>query len=88
MAEIITIGRIVHYVMPVSFQHRPAIVVHVESIQGIEDSVELLVFTSWEDQTPDYLSRQGHVPFDERGERPHSWHWPERAGGMQPAAPR
>lgn len=77
--EIVTTGRIVHFVMPFG-QHRPAIIV-VAGQGGIEDSVELTIFQAAEDGPE--TCRQGHVPFDRDGKVPHSWHWPERDNGLK-----
>jgi len=78
-----SIGRIVHYVLSSGRskgERRPAIIVRVWS----DTCVQLQVFTdsgndfSSDQQGYDGLFWATSVLLDESGERPHSWHFPER----------
>lgn len=80
--EVVTIGRSVHFVMP-DGKHRSATVVEIGQ-NGIEDSVELVVFLSTQDSRNTVIKRVLAVPFDEGGSIPYSWHWPERIAGFGP----
>lgn len=73
--EIITVGRIVHYVDALKI-HRAAIATRVGD-GGIEDSIEVHVFGRV------VQSIRDHVPFDPTGAIPHSWHWCERDNGLR-----
>lgn len=74
----LAVGRVVHYVaygtpkgeFPVGV-HRAAIVTEVEDADvGI---VSLCVLN------PTGMFFNSHLPYDETGSKPGSWHWPERA---------
>jgi hypothetical protein len=78
-----SIGRIVHYVLDSGQskgQHRPAMIVRVWS----DTCVQLTVFTDWSnDFGPDQHGGGGilwrpSVTLDETGEKPGTYHWPER----------
>lgn len=78
--ELVTVGRIVHYVMP-NREHRAAIVTATGE-GGIEDTCELTVFMlAGESREP--VKRQSYVPFDQSRSVPYSWHWPEREDGLR-----
>lgn len=81
--EGLTVGRIVHYVMPNS-EHRPAIVVKVwNNINGL---VNVRVFTDgendhfpigWHSEHPDWVTL---IRFDDSpSPANNTWHWIERA---------
>ncbi len=76
----VTVGRIVHYVMP-DMQHRPAIVVRVWG----PTCVNLQVITDGSNDGQQFA--HGHVwrtsvLHDEDTKAVNTWHWPERT---QPA---
>lgn len=90
--EVVTVGRSVHYVMAGGGelgssrgQHRSAVVVET-GIGGIEDVCDLTVYLQRRDSS-EFIQRQHHVPFDQEGKRPHSWHWPERDTGLRRSDP-
>lgn len=89
----VTVGRIVHFVMPGEKVHRPAIVVQTWS----NDCVQLQVFldgTNENCQEYEKTDNPGLAPtsadmnngmmwrtsvtHDETGKRERTWHWPER----------
>lgn len=78
--EIVTVGRIVHYVTHDQL-HCAAIVV-VAGQGGIEDHCELQIFypLNYRGSVRDHGN---HVPFDPTGTIAHSWHWPERDNGLR-----
>ena len=88
MEQIISIGRVVHYVLPTgrnAGEHRPAIVVRVWGTPTADytPAVQLQVFT---DSTNDFEHNQNgangvlwatSVSHNEAA-TPGTWHWPER----------
>ena len=89
MAQVPSIGRIVHYVTPtlvngVPFahvgQHRPAIIVHVWG-DGPDALLQLQVFADgngspYNDGAPNVVWATS-VIHDEVDKAPGTWHWPE-----------
>jgi hypothetical protein len=84
VAQIVSVGRVVHFVMPGASgakpKHRAAMVVGVGEF-GIEDSVELTIFLTAEDSR-EAVKRQRAVPYEASGKIPQTWHWPERDTGL------
>ena len=87
MAEVATIGRVVHFVLG-SGAHRPAIVVNAG--EGELPGIQLVNLTVFLDLLNDKGVKcpimgggptisVGSVPGDESGKLG-TWHWPERAG--------
>lgn len=88
MQEIVTIGKLVHYVLPLgrsAGEHRPAIVTRIwgTPTSDYTPAVQLQVFT---DGTNDFEHNQNgangllwatSVPYNPEGTSG-SWHWPER----------
>jgi len=67
-----TVGRVVHYVEPVTREHRAAIVTGLLRARGGEGAVALRVFgidDTW--AVPDAVE-------EPTGTWPGTWHWPER----------
>lgn len=77
--EIVTVGRMVHFVPGGAGARHEAAIVVACGVTGIEDDVNLQVFR---DQ-PDGVTWESHIPYDPTGKRPHSWHWPERDNGLK-----
>jgi hypothetical protein len=74
-AQLPSIGRIVHFVMP-SGNHRPAIVVNVTAEGSSRPTLQ--IFTDSKNDHPRENIHQAHdVEYDEHGAFG-TWHWPER----------
>lgn len=69
-----SIGRIVHYVLDGSGEHRPAIITRVYA----PTCVNLHVFGDSGDLGRDINRYPTSVQYDPSGEASSSWHWPER----------
>lgn len=86
MDQKLTVGRIVHYVLPDGHhagEHRPAVVVRVWDAPIPEGmgTVNLQVITDGSNDGPDYASGMVWVTSalqDEDTKAPRTWHWPER----------
>jgi hypothetical protein len=75
MSQSVTVGRIVHFIVGPSSEHRPAIVVRV--VNAAMGKVDLQVFGD------DRRDVRCGVHFTEDvvpGESVGTWHWPEREG--------
>jgi hypothetical protein len=87
----LTVGRIVHYVLPGGYahpgEHRPAIVVKVWGSPPSEPfPIQLVLFLDGtndqpggDHQNPNLVKWATSVTYDPEGKRPGSWHWIERA---------
>jgi hypothetical protein len=81
----VSVGRIVHYILPdgpSKGEHRPAIVVYVwpESSYPGGDTVQLQVFTDGSNDGAIYESGIVWQTSVHEGTDPCTWHWPERIG--------
>jgi hypothetical protein len=91
----LTIGRIVHFVLPGTIlpgnkqhragAHRPAIIVAINCEGTQHETLQIQVFT---DGSNDGIGKDANrnlywatsVRHDEDGKAPGTWHWPEREG--------
>jgi hypothetical protein len=75
----LTIGRVVHYVLP-DKQHRPAMVVRVHDQES--GLINVTVFTDWSNDGKFFDTRgivhAQCVEHDPTGEKIRTWHWPEK----------
>ena len=85
MESTVSVGCIVHYVLPAGpskGSHRPAVVVHLWPSGEYTGTVQLQVFTdsdehgNYNDRLPQVMWATS-VKHDENGE-PGTWHWQER----------
>lgn len=79
----LTVGRMVHYVMP-NGVHRPAIVVHVwdkdsglVNVRVLTDGANDTAAVGWHPDHPDWVTS---IQYDDSPDpAQHTWHWIERA---------
>lgn len=90
--EVPSIGRDVHYVAPGSADgryppaHRAAKITEIpwvgEEYNQVRGNPSLIVFN------PTGIHFPVNVPYDPTGEKPFSWHWPERVGPVDTGVAR